>query len=408
MKPFFPAHRSMAALLAMALGCAVLPAHGLDNPRIINFAGQTVPAAPATNVTFTSTDGSMTIDQLRAGTGLTFPAVVSYGLGNSGMSGQGTQLTIDPASSAVPYRLAVNDQRTSSYQWISAECLDPANPSGPLVVCNLGDTAQFPRTNYPTGSGAYWQTPAVSWSSPWLQVTTPGYFNQNIQSNGLYIDLPPTVRKVYFYAINYTNGVDSIFGTVFVADAPSVSKAFAPANVKPGEQSTLTITLKGPGFGQAIGAVGNDPAGPAGVAGAVPGVQLMDMLPAPLTLVSASHTCTGGTLTAVAGSSTITLSDATLPNDGCAITAVVQWPSTTAGYQACKDSPKVTNTITPPSQFSTLVGQMDTPATTDLDCTYVAPPSSPTPVPTLGMGALLLSSAGIVVLGFLRRRRPMH
>lgn len=402
MKPFFPAHRSMATLLAMALGCAVLPAHGLDNPRNINFAGQTPPAvtAPPSAVSFTSADGSMTVDPLRTGTGLNFPAVVTYGVSNNNIAYQDTYITVTPAANAIPYRLDVRDQRASSWQAIKADCLNPATQA--IEPCDLlNDLTQFPRTNYPLQGAPYTQVPAVdaAYDNGWLWISTPpGFGGQNIQSPGLYIDLPPTVRKIYFRSQNTISNQDATYGTVYVADAPSVSKAFAPTDVKPGEQSTLTIDIKGPGFGGGAG----------GTAGPVPGLQLADVLPAPLTLVSASHTCTGGTLTAVAGSSTITLSDATLPNDGCAITAVVQWPATTAGYQTCKDSPKATNTITPPSQFSTSVGQMDTPATADLDCTYVAPPSSPTPVPTLGMGALLLSSAGIVVLGFLRRRRPMH
>ncbi|WP_429015149.1 IPTL-CTERM sorting domain-containing protein [Comamonas sp. 4034] len=141
-----------------------------------------------------------------------------------------------------------------------------------------------------------------------------------------------------------------------MADAPSISKAFAPLAVTPGTQSTLTITLKNPGLGAPI-----------------PGVSVTDALPAPLKLVSASHTCTGGTLTAAAGSTSVTLTGSTLPVAGCQISAVVEWPGDAAGISACTATPTVTNRITPPAQFSTAVGQLNTEALADLSCSYTPP-----------------------------------
>lgn len=361
----------------------------MENPRRLTFVGQPVPAvtSPPSAATVSNSDGTMVVNPLRGNLNLLFHPTLTYGINNDNMSGQTTQFEITPASNAIPYRVMVQDQRNSSYQYIYATCMNPATQA--LETCDLvNNQTQFPRTNFPTSGSPYTQTPEVyDGGGGWLLVTTPG---NGLQSNGLYIDLPPNVRKVYFSTVNYSNGRDFISGSVMMANAPSVSKAFAPANVAPGERSTLTITVKGPGFGSGDG----------GTAGPVPGLNLTDVLPAPLTVHSASTTCTGGLLTATPGSNTVSLSNATLPNDGCTVTVEVQWPDTASGISACQANPTVTNTITPPRQFNTAVGQMDTPATADLNCTYVAPPvRTPTPVPGLGDWAMLATSLGLLGLG---------
>lgn len=336
-------------------------AYAVENSRLIQFNGQAIPL-PASSATVSSANGSMTIAPMLAGNGLNFPANQSYGLNVPGYP-TGTTFTITPATSAVPHRLGVSDQRTSSTQYISAKCVNPATLA--LDACDFSNTTLFPRTFNPPGGGAFWQTADVQWDSTnkQLVVTTPGPGNQNIQSTGMYIDLPPYVREVTFRANNYGNA-DSIFGFVAVADAPSVTKAFAPATAQPGGQSTLTITLKNPDLGAPV-----------------PGLNVTDALPAPLQLVSATHTCTGGTLVAAAGSDTLSLVGATIPTAGCQITAQVQWPATSAGINACQATPTVTNTITPPAQFNTAIGQMDTPATAPLSCSYTPPQVSVACVP---------------------------
>ena len=397
--------------IALCAASLSLPALAIDNPRIVSYLGQTQPTVSAASATFSNTNATMTVVPIIVngsdGNGLSFYAQQTYALGNSNIRDQGTTITIDPATNAVPYRMQVQDQRSSSWQYMLAECLDPANPTGPLIYCNLGDTSQFPLTHYaPASSPPFNEVSEVDWSTaPWLWIRTPGFWNQNRQSNGVFIDLPPTVRRISFYSINKTNGGDFTAGAVYVADAPSVSKSFAPASVQPGGQSTLTINLKGPGFGQAVPVIGNAPAGNGGVAGAVPGVNLTDLLPAPLTLVSASHNCTGGTFTAAPGSNSLGLANASIPNEGCTITAQVQWPGNAAGINACRTTPQVTNTITPPSQFSTLVGQMDTPASAALACDAPIEPPAPVAVPALGLGALLLTSGGVLGLGLLTGRK---
>lgn len=389
----------LSATVGLLAACLCLPVHAIDNPRRITFDGQPIPAVtvPPSAATVSNGNGTMLVNPLRSTLGLLFHPTVSYGVANSNMAGQGTQFDITPAANAIPYRLMVQDQRNSSYQYIYADCMNQTTQA--IETCDLlNNQTQFPRTNLPPSGSPYTQLPVVSdGGGGWLLVTTPG---NGLQSNGLYIDLPPTVRKVYFYTVNYANQQDFISGSVLVADAPSVSKTFAPTSVTPGNNSTLTITVKGPGFGGGNG----------GTAGPVPGLNLTDVLPAPLTVASASTTCTGGTLTAASGSNTISLTNATLPNDGCTVTVDVQWPGSAAGISACQATPRVTNTITAPSQFSTAVGQMDAPATADLDCTYVAPPvQNANPVPMLGSGALLATSLGLLGLGSWRsRKRRRH
>lgn len=344
---------SLAFGLSIASLFIASHAHAVENSRIVQFNGQAIPA-PAPSVSLSSADGSMTIAPMVANNGLNFPGNATYGLNAPGFP-NGTTLTITPATSAVPNRLGVSDQRTSSTQFISAKCVNPTTLA--LESCDFSNVALFPRTFNPPGGGAFFQQAAVQWDSTnqQLVVTTPGPSNQNIQSTGLYIDLPPYVREVTFRANNFA-GADSIFGYVAVADAPSVTKAFSSAAIQPGGQSTLTIALKNPDLGAPV-----------------PGVNLTDVLPAPLQLVSATHTCTGGTLTAAAGSTTLSLTGTTLPTSGCEITAVIEWPSDAAGISACVATPTVTNRITPPAQFSTAIGQLDTEAVADLSCSYTPP-----------------------------------
>lgn len=336
--------------------------HAVENSRVIQFNGQAAPA-PASSATVSSANGSMTISPMVAGNGLNFPTSQSYGLNVPGYP-NGTTFTVTPATTAVPHRLGVSDQRTSSTQTISAKCVNPTTLA--LEPCDFGNTTLFPRTFNPPGGGAFYQMADVQWNSTLQQlvVTTPGPGNVNIQSTGMYIDLPPYVREVTFRADNYGNA-DAIFGFVTVADAPSVTKAFSPAAVQPGGQSTLTITLKNPDLGASV-----------------PGVNLTDVLPAPLQLVSATHTCSGGTLTGAAGSGTLSLAGSTIPVGGCQITAQVQWPDTSAGISACQSTPSITNTITPPAQFNTAIGQMDAPAAAALSCSYTPPQVSVACLPT--------------------------
>lgn len=138
--------------------------------------------------------------------------------------------------------------------------------------------------------------------------------------------------------------------------AAEVSKTFTPDSVAPGGASTLSITVKNDG------------------GASVTGIKVTDNLPSPLTIAStpaASTTCTGGgTLAAVAGSSVISLTGATLAaNSTCTITVPVQWPAASAP-QCDRNSVNgsAINTIRPGTDFTTDLGQVNTQPTATLAC----------------------------------------
>ncbi|GAB2712840.1 DUF5979 domain-containing protein [Comamonas sediminis] len=99
-------------------------------------------------------------------------------------------------------------------------------------------------------------------------------------------------------------------------------------------------------------------------------VNLTDNLPAPLVVGTGTvgSTCTANSLSASPGSNVVSNSAFTIPSGGCTITVPVVWPNTVAGRQACIDTPSVTNTITPGTDFVSPTGQVNTPATATLAC----------------------------------------
>lgn len=166
---------------------------------------------------------------------------------------------------------------------------------------------------------------------------------------------------------------------------PSISKAFAPAQVASGGASTLTITVTNP------------------TGAPVAGLKVIDALPAPVQVSApASTTCTGGTLTATAGGNSVSLTGATLPAGGCTITVPVQWPAASAALCTGAGT-TVTNTITPGSDFSTSLGQVNTPATATLSCQGVTV-STAAPVPTLSELALAVLVLLMGMLGWRQRQ----
>jgi hypothetical protein len=374
---------SPVIIAALSLGCVFFDVQAAENTRLLQFSSQSVGAA-ASSVTVNVSDGSMDVTPY---SGENFIASDhTYVARNPGFPA-GTTYKVIP-NNTLFYQVGVGDQRTSSTQYISAKCINPANLT--IDFCNLGDEALFPRTFNSPGGGAYFQQAQVIWnsSSKQLEVTTPGV--GNIQSTGLLIKMTPYVREITFQA-NNSGASDFVYGDVQVADAPSVTKAFAPASVQPGGRSILTISLRNPDLGVVV-----------------PGVNMTDALPSPLRIVSATHSCQGGSLTAAAGSSTINLSNTSIPISGCQITAEVEWPSTTEANDACRSTPTITNTITPPSQFSTAIGQLGTPATAVLNCTGATTPviGTTTAIPALdGVGLLATSGMLGAVAAYVQRRR---
>lgn len=154
-----------------------------------------------------------------------------------------------------------------------------------------------------------------------------------------------------------------------------IQKAFSPTTVASGGASTLTITVTNP------------------TGAPVTGLKVIDALPIPLVVgagSAATTTCTGGTLAAAVGGNSISLTNATLPAGGCTITVPVQWPAASAALCTGAGT-TVTNTITPGSDFTTSLGQVNTPATATLSC-LGAPnlsiaKSAPTPALELGVAS---------------------
>jgi len=136
---------------------------------------------------------------------------------------------------------------------------------------------------------------------------------------------------------------------------PKVTKSFDKADIYLGgtnNTSVLTINVSN------------------GTPNAINNVNLTDNLPAPLQIGTGavSNTCTGGTLAAAQGSSAVSLTGFGIPSGGCSVTVPVVWPNTDAGRQACVNTPSVTNTITPGTDFVSPTGQVNTPATAPLTC----------------------------------------
>jgi len=136
---------------------------------------------------------------------------------------------------------------------------------------------------------------------------------------------------------------------------PKVSKNFDKTDLYLGgsdNNTLLTITLSN------------------GTPNPITNVNLTDNLPAPLVVAAGTvgSTCTAGNLSATVGSNVISDNSFTIPSGGCTITVPVQWPNTDVGRQACINTPSVTNTITPGTDFVSPIGQVNMPATATLAC----------------------------------------
>ena len=117
------------------------------------------------------------------------------------------------------------------------------------------------------------------------------------------------------------NNVLPITGTVSIGAALTVAKAFAPATVFAGQNTVLTVTVTR-----------------AANASALSSIAFTDTLPALHLIAStpgASTTCTGGTVTAVAGSNSVSLSGGSLLGGAaatsCTVSVNVTTPSGSSG-----------------------------------------------------------------------------
>ena len=258
----------------------------------------------------------------------------------------------------------------------------------------------------PTANALY--LPAGTVAMPALGATTSAYgmflpISQSYSGAGACIFAVNDVSP--FFGGAYAANQGKIGPTFLAAVGPggacglaaSVTKTFAPATVIAGQSATLTIQI----------------ANHSNPLTDVAALNVLDQLPAPLLVNGAAvSTCSGGTLSAANGSSSVGLTGATLPAAGCTITVPVIWP-VSALNQCLNTSTTVTNTITPGlaangGQFSTAGGQVNTPAQATLTCTQTVVPAA-APVPTLGEWARLTLAALLTLVagGLLARRRRL-
>jgi uncharacterized repeat protein (TIGR01451 family) len=122
-------------------------------------------------------------------------------------------------------------------------------------------------------------------------------------------------------AVTSTNGGtgNTASASITVVAPPSISKAFGAGSIPLNGSTSLTFTLTDPNSGTALSGVGFSDTLPSGLVVATPN--------------GLSGSCGGGTITAVAGSGTISLSGATLPAGG-SCTFAVNVTGTTAGLKS--------------------------------------------------------------------------
>ena len=397
-----------ATLLALALACNPAAA---QNVLFLHTNEPTHPDADldaytnlkneftAAGATITDVGGLQTAGSISAAT-FTAPSGGAYDL----VIMASAYVQVD-ASNWGPINTAISNRSANAFIMFNDGCCVPANISN--MVASVAATGAFT----PTAGSVYngMVAAVLNSNSPYSSSFTGlnpfiggyiQYFNNVPANNALYLSpgsVPPAagttpVNNVYGLFIptaqSYNGQGACLFATVdlspFVSSpAPSpydpsayarnqhkigpaflnavkaggacglpaaISKTFAPATVDAGGASTLTIT------------VDNISLLP------VTGLNVTDNLPTPVVVgAAASTTCTGGTLMAAVGSSTVSLTGATLPVGGCTITVPVQWPAASAAL-CTGTGTTVTNTITPGSGFTTSLGQVNTPATATLSC----------------------------------------
>ncbi len=146
---------------------------------------------------------------------------------------------------------------------------------------------------------------------------------------------------------------------VCVPAAPTLSKSFTPSSISVGGTSTLTLTLGNPNTGALT--VNGD---------------LIDTLPANVVIAANPNiggTCTTGSVTAVAGGSTVTYANtATIPAGGCTITVDV---TSNPGGACGTSGGSYTNTINAGALATTTAGSNPTSTSATLLVNAPQPPT---------------------------------
>jgi uncharacterized repeat protein (TIGR01451 family) len=128
-------------------------------------------------------------------------------------------------------------------------------------------------------------------------------------------DIPGTTTNDFGQRAQYGTSIQNPCFPAAAVAPPTISKAFLPTQIPIGSNSVLTFTV-----------TNSDPTL------TLTGVTFSDLLPAGLVIVSESGTCGGGTITAVTGTTAITLTGATLAG-GASCTFSLTVKGTTPGIK---------------------------------------------------------------------------
>jgi CSLREA domain-containing protein len=210
-----------------------------------------------------------------------------------------------------------------------------------------------------------------------VDVTTDAACNATFTSTIAFV--PPadgwTITATTIDAVNNTSEM-SAPGIIEELVAPVVTKQFNPAVVTAGNSTQLTITLTNPN------------------AFAITGTAFTDNYPAGLTnapVPNVTNSC-GGTATALAGGSTLTLSGGVIPANGSCSVSVFVIPSSEGPSVNTLPAGSVTSANAPPSA-----------AAASATLTVSAPPASTADVP-LSPAALMLLAMALSMVGAIALR----
>ncbi len=213
--------------------------------------------------------------------------------------------------------------------------------AAPTTTCTGTVTGTVGGSTITLGSGASIPagSPGTCTITASVTSSTPGSATNTIPAGGL--------------ATNFGSNAAAATATLTVnAGAPTLAKNFAPAAINAGNTSTLTITLRN-----------------ANATAAVLSANLVDNLPAGMTLAAAPTTTCTGTVSGVIGGNTVTLaSGATIPAGSpgqCTITAVVT-----------SDTPGIAVNTLPIGALVTTNGSNAAAASANLDVGYAFCPAS--------------------------------
>ena len=216
-----------------------------------------------------------------------------------------------PAGSNLSYQIGIVNNGPATAQNVVLNDVLPIGPTFVSATFTGGTTA------------GTCTTPAVGATGGTFNCTFPALTNGQSSNYNVILAVPAgstgslsNTATVASATTDPTPANNSATATTTILSATSLNKAFAPTNIAVGGTTTLTFTLTNPPT--------NNPAQV---------VSFVDSLPSKLQIAGVPNiinTCTGGTVTATAGGSTINVSGTTVP-------------ASTATAGTCSISVSVTN-----------------------------------------------------------------